>query len=282
MQLCAGCGRHLDAVEENQKWHPLCTPDHVKLPGTPMSPFEMVLKEELLEILHYGSAESPRSRQVVLGCSEVGSDCDRRIAYRIVGTPPVNFPDPLKSSMGTAFHTWLDARTMEFQQAKGIDRWITETEVFPADFLKGHVDLYDRKHRTVLDWKTTSADQIKIWRKEGIPHHYKVQIMLYGKGMINAGYPVERVGLIGINRSGAIRDILVLTLAYDEEFALSALRRTWNIGKTVSENADFAKISSSPSRLCGWCPFYRGGSAPADAKGCPGKTSGDPVTDLFQ
>lgn len=280
--LCRGCGKRLDAVEESQQYHPYCTPDHVKLPGTPMSPFEMVLKEELIEIIHFGSDESPRSKQVVLGCSEVGSDCDRRIAYRIAGTPSVNFPDPLKSSMGTAFHHWLDARTMEFQQARGISRWITETEVYPAEFLKGHVDLYDRQNKVVLDWKTTSADQIKIWRKEGIPHHYLVQIMLYGKGMINAGYEVQRVGLIGINRSGAIRDILVLTVPYSEEVAVSALRRTWNIGKQISENPDFAKISHAPSRLCGWCPFYKGGSGPADAKGCPGKTSGDPVADLFE
>lgn len=246
-----------------------------------MSPFEMVMREDLIEIIHYGSDQSERSLQTVLGCSEVGNDCDRAIAYRIAGTKPVNFPDPLKSSMGTAFHTWLDAKTILFQQARGIDRWITETEVWPAEFLKGHVDLYDKWNYIVLDWKTSSAENIRLWRKEGIPHHYLVQIMLYGKGMINAGYAVKRVGLIGINRSGAVRDIVVLTVEYDEQIAIEALRRTWNIGKQISSIPDFAKISSSPSRLCNWCSFYKGGSGPADAKGCPGKTSGDPVSDLF-
>lgn len=246
-----------------------------------MSPFEMVLREDLVEILHYGSAESPRSKQLTLGCSEVGNECDRAIAYRITGTPPVNFPDPLKSSMGTAFHTWLDNQTMLFQQSRGIDRWVTETEVWPAEFLKGHVDLYDKWHKTVLDWKTTSADNVKLWRKDGIPHHYLVQIMLYGKGMINAGYAVERVGLIGISRSGALRDIVVLTVEYDEQFAIDAMRRVWGIGKKIYEIRDFAQIPSSPSRLCMWCPNYAGGSGPATEKGCPGKTSGDPVADLF-
>lgn len=252
-----------------------------------MSPFEMVLREDLLEIIQWGNAEAPRSQQVTLGCSEAGSDCDRKIAYRMAGAKKVNFPDPLKANMGTAFHHWLDARTNEFQQVHGTSEWMTETEVWPADFLKGHVDLYSRARRTVLDWKTTSAENLRMWRKEGIPHHYLVQIMLYGKGMIKAGHPVERVGIVAISRSGSLRDVLVLTVEYDEKFALSALRRVWNIGKQlfkldVERNpANYALIASTPSRLCGWCPFYRGGTAPADGTGCPGKTSGDPLQDLF-
>jgi hypothetical protein len=266
----------MDQVSDFQEYHPLCTPDFVKLPGTAMSPAEMVIKEELLEIIHWGNSEAPRTQQVVLGCSEAGSECDLQIAYKMANQRQVNFPDALKANMGTAFHTWLDANTRGFQQARGIKRWITETEVWPAKFLKGHVDLYDTWKRIVLDWKTTSAENLRLWKKEGIPHHYLVQIMLYGKGMINAGFPVERVGIIAINRSGGLRDIQVLTVAYDEEVALSALRKVWNIGKQLHEldvithPQNYAKIPMSPSRLCGYCPFFRGGSGAPDGRGCPG------------
>jgi hypothetical protein len=205
----------------------------------------------------------------------------------MAGVAKVNFPDPLKANMGTAFHDWLDKRTHEYQQVHGISEWLTETEVWPAKFLKGHVDLYSRVRRTVLDWKTTSADNLKAWKKSGIPMGYLIQIMLYGKGMINLGHQVDRVGLIGISRSGTLRDVAVLTVPYDENVSISALRRVWGIGKLLVQlgvEADpqkFSMIEATPSRMCMYCPFYRGGTAPADNTGCPGKTSGDPVEDLF-
>ena len=290
MQLCRKCGTRLDVVAEGQEYHPYCTPDFVKLPGTAMSPEEMVIKEELLEIIHWGNSESPRTQQVVLGCSEAGSDCDRKIAYRMAGAKQVNFPDTLKANMGTAFHNWLDENTVNFQQVKKLDRWITETEVWPAKFLKGHVDLYDKLRFLVLDWKTTSAENLKLWKKNGIPEHYLVQIMLYGKGMINAGYRVDRVGIVAVNRSGTLRDVQVLSVAYDEQIALSALRRIWNIGKrihdldVISDPRKYALVDSAPSRLCGWCPFFRGGSGPADGRGCPGYDfkGVETVDDLFR
>lgn len=253
-----------------------------------MSLFEMEVREDLLEVIQWGNMSSPRTRQVALGCSEAGGDCDRRIAYTIVGVEKVNWPDPLKANMGTAYHTWLDLRMTEYQEINGIREWLTETEVWPAKFLKGHVDLYSTKRKLVLDWKTTSAENLKLWRKEGIPEKYLIQIMLYGKGMINLGHQVDRVGIVAISRSGALRDVLVLSVPYDEEIVNTALRRVWQIGKAASdldlENnmADFAKIANTPSRMCGYCPFYRGGTAPADGTGCPGKTSGDPVADLFE
>lgn len=251
-----------------------------------MSLFEMEVREDLLEIIQWGNQSSARTQQVALGCSEAGNPCSRRIAYKLSGAKTVNWPDPLKANMGTAFHHWLDARTTEFQQVNGTSEWLTETQVWPADFLKGHVDLYSRLRHLVLDWKTTSTDILKQWRKEGIPESYKTQIMLYGKGMIRAGHPVDRVGLVAISRSGALRDVLVLTLPYDEEYALTALRRVWNIGKQVHEldvernPANYAKIEAyTDTRMCGYCPFYKGGSQPADGNGCPGKPG--TVEDLF-
>ena len=279
-QLCRGCGKALEKVYEDQLYHPMCWPDHLKLTGTPMSPFEMLLKEDLLEVMHWINNASPRSQQVTLGCSEAGDECTRKIAYRMTGAKKIHTPDPLKANMGTAFHHWLDQGMQAYQEELVTSQreWITETEVWPAKFLKGHVDLYNRAKFLVLDWKTTSADILKEWIKLGtIPPKYKVQVMLYGKGMINAGYRVDRVGIIGINRSGTFNDIVVLTEEYDEQVVQDALRRVWNLGKhlqAVDIEANphlFAEIPAAPSRLCGWCPMYRGGTKPADATGCPGE-----------
>lgn len=278
--MCRGCGRLIDYMYEGQEYHPMCWPEHLKLLGTPMSPYEMELKEDLLEVMHWINNASPRSQQVTLGCSEAGDECTRKIAYRMTGAKKIHTPDPLKANMGTAFHHWLDEGMNAYQQFVTPEHpdWITETEVWPAKFLKGHVDLYNRAKYLVLDWKTTSADILKEWVKAGmIPPKYKVQVMLYGKGMINAGYRVDRVGIVGINRSGTFNDIVVLTEEYDEQVVRDALQRIWDLGKQLRaidiENNPhlFDTIPASPSRLCGWCPMYRGGSKPADATGCPGE-----------
>jgi hypothetical protein len=289
MKLCRKCGTRLTPVEEGQEYHPLCFPDHVKLPGTPMTLFEMGIREDLIEMILWGNHDAPRSQQIELGCSEAGDPCERKIAMKMANIPTVNFPDPIKANMGTAYHEWLDKTMAKFQATHDMNEWVTETEVFPADFLKGHVDLYSRKRRTVLDWKTTSAERAREWKKNGsLPEDKLIQVLLYGKGMINAGFRVDRVGIVGISRSGSLRDIVVLTEEYDEDKAVEALRRVWRIGKQITvldvENhpENFAQVPASPSRLCGWCPFYRGGSKSADASGCPGKTTGDPVSDLFQ
>ena len=281
-QLCRKCGTLLNAVEENQSYHPMCTPDFEKLPGSPMTLGEMVIKEELMEIIDWANAESPRTQQRALGCSEVGTACDRRIAYRIAGTKRVNFPDTLKANMGTAFHTYLDNAVTGFQHARNTTRYFTEIEVWPADFVKGHVDLYDIVRQIVLDWKTTSAENLRLWKKTGIPFHYLVQIMLYGKGVINAGRPVQRVGLVGISRSGTYRDVAVLTVPYDDKIANDALRRVWQIGKAVTvEKLKFHEFTTD-TEMCGWCPFFRGGTRSADATGCPGKINQtDDVSGLF-
>lgn len=279
--LCRACGVRLEKIYEDQQYHPLCWPEHLKLTGTPMSPFEMGVKEDLLEVMHWINNASPRTQQVTLGCSEAGDECTRKIAYRMIGAKKIHTPDPLKANMGTAFHHWLDQGMQAYQEELITSQqdWITETEVWPAKFLKGHVDLYNRRTHLVLDWKTTSADILKEWVKLGmIPPKYLIQVMLYGKGMINAGYQVDRVGIIGINRSGTFNDIVVLTQEYDEAVVQAALRRVWELGKhlrSVDIEANphlFADIPAAPSRLCGWCPMYRGGSKPADATGCPGES----------
>jgi hypothetical protein len=278
--LCRACGVRLEKVYEDQQYHPMCWPEHLKLTGTPMSPFELELKEDLLEVMHWINNASPRSQQKTLGCSEAGDECDRKIAYRMAGTKKIHTPDPLKANMGTAFHHWLDNGMTAYQEELVTSQrdWLTETEVWPAKFLKGHVDLYSRAKYLVLDWKTTSADILKEWAKLGtIPPKYRTQVMLYGKGMINAGYRVDRVGIVGINRSGTFNDIVVLTEEYDETVVKHALWRVYDLGKHLIEiDIDknphlFGDIPATPSRLCGWCPWYRGGTKPADGTGCPGE-----------
>lgn len=256
-----------------------------------MSLYEMTVREDLLEVIQWGNSEAPRTKQVVLGCSEAGSPCDRKIAYRMAGHAAVNFPDPLKANMGTAYHTWLDQRMQEYQELvldESAD-WITEFEVWPANFLKGHVDLYSKSRRLVLDWKTSSLDHIRKWEKAGIPAQYFIQIMLYGKGAIRAGHKVERVGIAGIPRDGALRNVVVLTVPYDEEVAVTALRRVWMIGKQLHDLAveqnpgRYAEIPATPDYiLCSYCPFYKGGTEPANERGCPGGNRSKTVEEMFK
>lgn len=268
--LCRKCGKILDKVllAQGQDHHPTCQPtdpDEVKANN---------LLSDLTDVIKWTDANSARSVQTTIGPSELGSLCDRKIAYRLAGTPEANWwSDPLPAIVGTAVHTWLEKAVNQFQQVHFMDRWITEITVQPDPLVKGHCDLYDKDLGAVIDWKTVSPTKLKTWKSSGPPEHYKDQVNLYGRGLINAGFEVRSVCLVAVPRSGWLRDMQVWMHDYEPQRAQAALDRMYGIAGLMIKAGDdlsFEEISSAPSGECAFCPWYRGGDKKADMSGCSG------------
>jgi hypothetical protein len=145
-----------------------------------------------------------------------------------------------------------------------------------GDIPDGSTDLYQYERALVLDWKFPGPDAFRDMLKQGFSERYRVQLNLYGLGHKRAGRPVSKVGIVAMSRSGALKDMWVKIEDYDEEIALGAIRRMYNLGNLVDkegildEPSRWSMITPTPSRLCGYCRMYRSGG-PADDTGCPGK-----------
>lgn len=278
MQLCRGCGTRMEVLEPGFFFHPNCIPEFTSVPGMHgMSPYDLEIKEDLIEVVRWAAANSKRSQQVALGCSEVGHPCDRRLAYRIAGIGATGYAnDPWPAVVGTAVHSWMEHAIGIFQDAHQLQQWTTEQEVDPSPFVKGHTDLYDAKRSLVLDWKFPSPDNLRKMRQEGPSQQYRTQVRLYGLGHLRAGRTVDRVGIVALGRQGWLKDMYVWTEKFDEMLAHQALDRVQRLGEVLiradlDDPVTWQGIQAQPDRLCTWCPFYRRGTEAADAKGCPGK-----------
>ena len=276
--LCEGCGKAMEVVEPGFFFHVGCIPMFTPIPGFKgMSEYDLGIKEDIIEVVRWADANRARSKQVALGCSEVGHQCDRRLAYRIAGVDPGGYSnDPWPAVVGTAVHSWMEEAVRLFQEAHNLDHWVTEMEVLPSPIVKGHTDLYDAKRKLVLDWKFPSPDNLRKMRDDGVPEQYRIQVHLYGLGHVNAGREVERVGIAAMGRQGWLKDCWVWSEPFNFELAKNAIKRIHSIGNVLmqadlSDPVTWQNIEATPSRLCSWCPWNRRDFKVANEKGCPGK-----------
>lgn len=247
------------------------------MPGFDMSAFDLEVGQDLIDIVLWANNNRGRSTQVALGVSEVGQECDLRLAYRMAGMKAVhNGMDPWPAIVGTSVHAWMEQAVNDYQHIHGINEWLTELEVAPSPVVRGHTDLYHRPRKLVLDWKFPGADNLRKMRKEGPSFQYQVQVQLYGLGHRNAGRPVERVGIVALGRQGWLKDIYVWTTPYDEAMARKALQRIYDLGAKMidlglPESDAWQEIERTPTRLCSWCPMWNRNMDTPTGRGCPGK-----------
>lgn len=268
----------MTVVEEGFHYHPLCIPTFTPVPGMAgMTPYDLEIREDVIEVIRWANSNRARSLQTTLGCSEAGHPCDRRLAYKIANSAPSGFVnDPWPSIVGTAVHSWMEEAVAAFQEAHNLNHWVTELEVHPSPIVKGHTDLYDAKRFLVLDWKFPSPDNLRKMRQDGPSIQYRKQVQLYGLGHEQAGRRVERVGIVGLGRQGWLKDMYVWTTKYDRGEAQAVIDRVLQIGgrllqSDLDDPATWQGFAAEPTRLCGWCPWWRKEMTEAGPKGCPGK-----------
>ena len=250
-------------------------PAHLTTPGA--SPD--LLKAEILHLITDAMANAPRSLQVRIGPSELGHDCSRRIAYKLLGHPE-NEGDPnWKAQVGTWGHAGLEdvmmqANTREEVRSFGYTRWIVEATVSVGEILgqdiTGHCDLFDRVTGTVVDWKFVGPTQLKKYKAKGPGRQYRSQAHLYGRGWTRRGQDVHRVAVFFLPRDGELRDAYLWSEPYDEQVALDALQRAEGIATVVGMLGPAAPAAlPTADAFCSMCPYFKRGSTDP-AVGCPG------------
>lgn len=278
--LCRRCGVVLDPVhlKEGYDVHPLC--DRKALMEFHDIPGEDPLRQELTDIFLWAERNSPRSKQMAPGPSEIGDPCDRRLGMKIAGLATVNERmDPWPAIVGTAIHSWSEKAVLAFQEATGSRNWLTEQVVELDPMIQGHSDLYHIPRSAVVDLKTAGTDAMKKIISNGPPEGYITQVQLYGMGYENSGVPVKEVALAFVPRNGWISQMRVYSWPYDRSLAEEALARMYRIASRLMEldilnqPQRWIELEATPGRNCAWCPFYspREPDRGPGADGCGGR-----------
>ena len=243
---------------------------------TPLKPeLELLadeLKRELCTVITNAGIYSPRSKQVSIGPSELGEECTRKLAYKLLDWEKSNESSggSWAAQVGTAIHAHLET-IFNADPTK----YETETRVEIRAGLKGTVDLFHNDRNMVLDWKTKSPTGIKEKRSQGASAKEITQVMTYAFGKVKEGKQVDYVGLIYVPTGGQVTDMYIELHAYDEQIVLDALKRLDSVYELLStvdveqSPAMWSVIPAVTSRLCIYCPYYKPFSDDL-SKACPG------------
>lgn len=239
------------------------------------------LKKGLIEIIGWADANSTRSKQKMLGPSEIGDPCERRIGYGLAGIPEVNFrADPWAAIVGTSIHGWLENAVNRYQAEVQDLGWKAEATLQVDDLVVGHTDLYVRPDS--VDYKSKSKDMMDKIRKDGPSEREILQGHLYGLGHHRAGRPVRDVVLVFVPRDGRLKDMHIWRQPFNIDLALAALERMYGIANKViiadvtNHPENWNTIPALPSRTaCWYCPWWqeRDAEHTADNTGCPGDSA---------
>jgi hypothetical protein len=231
------------------------------------------LAMELAQMIHDAGVWTPRARQVAIGPSEMGHECTRRLAYKLLDWEQVNVAQSSNwaSQVGSAIHAHL---AEIFRKKEGFE---VEQKVTIRGQLAGTVDLFDTVRGIVMDWKTTGYTKLQEYRKSGATAQHITQVQLYGYGKAQSGAKVNKVALVYLPTSGSLDEMHLELHDYDEKVALEALARVDDITALLaqldveSNPAMWDVIPKVASRNCNWCPYFLPYSTET-AKGCSGDT----------
>lgn len=230
---------------------------------------ETITAGDLCKVITQHARVAERSIQVEIGPSEVGNDCERRVALALLGSRRPNISrDEWTATVGTACHTWVEKafrwHNDQLLAAGKPPRWLVETEVTIRPGLFGHCDLYDMWTNTVIDHKFPGVTAIRKYKRQNYPsQQYEWQAHLYGKGWANAGLPVKNVALVMYPRSGLLRDTWMWQVPYDEAIAEKALKRvddllvSMNIAESFDKLEELMLLMRRDTEHCDWCPYFQ-------------------------
>ena len=252
-----------------------------------MTTVERDLRGDLLTTIGTAIEQHPRSLQVEIGPSELGTPCTRKLGHKLARTPPARArPAAWRPTVGTAVHTWLASVFEAENESLGWERWLVETRVrvgmVDGVEVTGSADLYDLLTNTVIDWKIVGPGSLKKYRAavnagKCPDPGYRSQVALYGRGfnrLCDTGLPVAQVMIVFLPSAGELSDAVVWTEPYDEQVALDTLTRADGVAaalRLLSPDVVIPQLGTAEDH-CGHCPFNLPGATDL-AKACPGDPS---------
>jgi hypothetical protein len=270
-------------AEEERAPAAVFTPVDPKAPACPEPALAKAIRDEFLTILCWAEANRGRSLQVHLGPSELGTECDRQLAYRIMGStgPNLDMADPWYAFVGSAIHSRMQESVERYQEAHPYAlRWAIEQYIQADPLISGHAD-YNRD-QILLDVKS-AGKTVMTEVKRSIPHKYRVQGNTYAKGLRDTGRDIRYIVFVFVPRDGKLRDMVVWAEPYDEALALASIARPYRIRDlmvsldVVNQPLNWEKIPAKPDYMgCQYCPMwqkYAGPGVGADGTACPGYQS---------
>ena len=224
------------------------------------------LLADLQEIIQLGSEEMPRSQQIDLGPSEIGEPCLRKLAYKMMGEPPVlDHTDPLAALFGTGFHYLFSGFVERANARLGRVRWVTEQKVKPrpGGGSAGTMDLFDLDTLTVIDLKCPGSTKFAEYTRHGPPLVYKRQVHIYGLGFWRTfGVMPRRVAIFWVGRASSLAKSKLWIEPFDPTIADSTFERYDNLalaldGLEVEKYPErYALIPIEPSDACRYCEYF--------------------------
>lgn len=239
------------------------------------------IKAELMTMVRMYEEFAPRKMQLALGPSDLGVECDRRLAYKIAGVTGYNMGDPWAAFVGSSIHTRLEAvirkyaKEAELRDGHG---WLIEHPVQVTPEIRGKADLVHGD--IVIDIKSASPDVMRKLPDTGPRASYLPQIHSYAYGLNAAGHNITKVAFAFVPRSGRLDDMYVWADDYRPEIAIEALTRVYRLAARL-EKSDIKnhpeiwdRVPAKPDFLwCQYCPLFNkamGADDPATDKGCAG------------
>lgn len=220
----------------------------------------------IIDAINQHEQNRPRALQTAIGCSALGTPCDRQLAYKIKGTPSLRGQrSSWLATIGTSVHAYLETIFT------GTDRWLSEVSVTVKHNgieIPGTIDLYDKQTKTVVDFKVVADSTLSKARSNRISDQYLTQVNLYALGLTQAGYPVTDVAVFFLPKTKELSDAVFYTRPVDKTLAVLALSRYAAIKLAVNNGApvtDFTPVDAP----CAWCDWFDA-SSNDPRKGCRG------------
>jgi hypothetical protein len=214
----------LQAIASHQAHDPTLHPDA-----------QPSLWPEIRGIIETHIRNQPRSRQVELGPSELGTDSLHTLAAKLAGWPQQNSQAPWLPYIGTSVHAQFEHLFPTLNQDTNAPRFETEMKVVSGHInglyggydIGGHIDLYDRRNAATIDWKIVGATTLRAVKAQGVSQQYRVQASLYGIGLDNTGLPIRRSCIYFLPRNGiSLNDAIPWEQDWDPGPGRWALART--------------------------------------------------------
>lgn len=173
--------------------------------------------EAMRSVIFDKMARAPRSNQVAVGPSELGG-CERRLGHRLAygKSGRVRDSSSWRPQVGTFVHA-------------GLGDWFSNSPRWIADMKVGHpaagtLDLYDTVAATIVDFKVVGATTLKEARLGRVSEKYRVQLALYGLGVLELGLPVRTLALWFLPSGGTLDEAIYHELDFTPELIALATR----------------------------------------------------------
>jgi len=188
------------------------------------------------QVVEY-STWSPRSQQTMIGASEIGTPCSRKL-------------ESWPAIVGTSVHYYLE------RAFKKHPDYMTEVKVSLEPWTKGTADLVHLPSKTVIDHKVVGVTALKNYKRNGMSQQYRVQLNTYALGLRLQDIEIDNIAIMFWSRSGMMRDAFAITEPYNEKLVDETLARFDAIKEMTGMGTSALPLIPTTPTHCVYCPYY--------------------------